>query len=139
LVDHRGRLRGRVRGVRRRAVDADQRRVPRRLRDRPVPARLPPAGPAPGGEVTVAEKAHRPAGRAMDGGILPGRPPRPALTSVVIPAYNAAATIGAQLDALAAQTYNGAWEVLVCDNGSSDTTLEVVASYTDRLPRLRVV
>jgi glycosyltransferase involved in cell wall biosynthesis len=89
--------------------------------------------------VTVAEKAHRPAGRAMDGGILPGRPPRPALTSVVIPAFNAAATIAAQLDALAAQTYDGPWEVLVVDNGSTDRTREVVGSYTNRIPGLRVV
>ena len=89
--------------------------------------------------MTVAEQGRRPAGRAMDGGILPGRPPRPALTSVVIPAYNAAATLGAQLEALAAQTYDGRWEVLVCDNGSSDRTLEVVASYTDRIAGLRVV
>jgi glycosyltransferase involved in cell wall biosynthesis len=75
----------------------------------------------------------------MDGGILPGRSPRPALTSVVIPAYNAAATIGAQLDALAGQTYDGSWEVLVCDNGSTDRTREVVAAYADRVPGLRVV
>lgn len=89
--------------------------------------------------MTVADTAHRLAGRAMDGGILPGRSPRPALASVVIPAYNAAATIGAQLDALAAQSYDGPWEVLVCDNGSSDRTLEVVAGYGDRVPGLRVV
>lgn len=46
----------------------------------------------------------------------------PALVSVVIPAYNAAAYLGAQLDALAGQTYRGAWEVVVADNGSTDGT-----------------
>jgi glycosyltransferase involved in cell wall biosynthesis len=46
----------------------------------------------------------------------------PALVSVVIPAYNAAAHLAAQLEALAAQTYDGAWEVVVADNGSTDAT-----------------
>ncbi len=59
--------------------------------------------------------------------------------SVIIPARNAAATIGEQLAALAAQDYGGEWEVVVADNGSRDGTAEVAASYADRLPGLRVV
>lgn len=59
--------------------------------------------------------------------------------SLVIAAYNAAETIGAELDALAEQTFEGAWEVLVCDNGSTDETAAVAASYADSLPVLRVV
>lgn len=59
--------------------------------------------------------------------------------SVVIPVCNGAATIGEQLDALARQTYAGRWEVVVSDNGSTDATAAVVASYTDRLPGLVVV
>jgi glycosyltransferase involved in cell wall biosynthesis len=65
------------------------------------------------------------------------RPPR--CVTVVIPVRNGAATIGAQLDALAAQTYDGRWEVLVADNGSTDGTRAVVGSRQDRLPGLRVV
>jgi GT2 family glycosyltransferase len=59
--------------------------------------------------------------------------------SVVITALDAADTIGAQLDALAAQRWSDPWEVVVADNGSGDGTLAVVESYADRLPALRTV
>jgi glycosyltransferase involved in cell wall biosynthesis len=59
--------------------------------------------------------------------------------SVIIPARNAAATIGHQLTALAAQDFAGTWEVLVVDNGSTDELATVVAAFADRLPDLRVV
>ncbi|HKN94502.1 MAG TPA: glycosyltransferase [Thermoleophilaceae bacterium] len=59
--------------------------------------------------------------------------------SVVIPTYNAEPHLGALLDSLAAQTWDGAWEVVVADNGSSDRTLEVAESYRDRVPGLRIV
>lgn len=54
--------------------------------------------------------------------------------SVVVPAKNAASTIAEQLDALARQTFEGSWEVIVVDNGSSDATIETVWTYGDRLP-----
>lgn len=63
----------------------------------------------------------------------------PALVSVVIPAYNAESTIAAQLDALAAQQTDVPFEVLVCDNGSTDATRSVALSYAASIPRLRVV
>ena len=56
------------------------------------------------------------------------------LLSVVIPARNAGATLDAQLEALAAQTYTGAWEVVVADNGSTDDTAAVAARWSVRLP-----
>jgi glycosyltransferase involved in cell wall biosynthesis len=59
--------------------------------------------------------------------------------SVVIPALDAEATLPALLDALEAQAYEGAWEVVVADNGSSDATHAVAESYRGRLPGLRVV
>jgi glycosyltransferase involved in cell wall biosynthesis len=59
--------------------------------------------------------------------------------SVVVPALNAAATIGTQLDALAAQEWSEPWEVLVVDNGSTDGTAAAAEAYRDRLPGLRVV
>lgn len=59
--------------------------------------------------------------------------------SVVLPCRNGAGTITGQLEALAAQEWDGAWEVVVSDNGSTDGTAAVVAGYRDRLPGLRVI
>jgi glycosyltransferase involved in cell wall biosynthesis len=59
--------------------------------------------------------------------------------SVVIPARNAADTIGVQLESLARQRFDRPWEVVVVDNGSADDTRAVVESFADRLPRLRIV
>lgn len=58
-------------------------------------------------------------------------------TSVVMPAYNAAGTIGEQLEALAAQAYDRPWEVIVADNESEDDTLAIVRSFATRFPRIR--
>lgn len=63
----------------------------------------------------------------------------PADLSVVIPCLNAADVLPRQLDALAAQEWDGNWDVIVADNGSTDETRSIVASYQSRLPRLRVV
>lgn len=59
--------------------------------------------------------------------------------SVIIPAHNGAATIGAQLDALAAQTYEGGWELIVVDNRSTDGTAALVAQYCSKLAQLRLI
>jgi glycosyltransferase involved in cell wall biosynthesis len=63
---------------------------------------------------------------------------RPKL-SVVIACLNAAGTLGAQLGALARQPCPVPWEVLVCDNGSTDATVAVALGFADRLPGLRIV
>lgn len=63
--------------------------------------------------------------------------PAPEL-SVVVAAYNAAATLGEQLAALAAEPVPCAWELVVADNGSTDGTADLARSWADRLP-LRVV
>jgi glycosyltransferase involved in cell wall biosynthesis len=68
-----------------------------------------------------------------------GASPEPALISVVIPVLNAADTLPQQLDALAGQTYGGKWEVILADNGSTDGTPDLVRTWADRIPGLRVV
>ena len=59
--------------------------------------------------------------------------------SVVIPARNAASTLGQQLRALAAQDYDGNFEVLVVDNSSTDGTADVARLHQESVPRLRVI
>jgi glycosyltransferase involved in cell wall biosynthesis len=59
--------------------------------------------------------------------------------SVVMPAYNAAATIGQQLEGLARQTYQGPWELVIADNGSRDETVVIARRWTDRIRRLSLV
>ena len=59
-------------------------------------------------------------------------------TSVVIPARNAAQTLGEQLDAFVAQRVEFPWELIVVDNGSQDATVAIAEGYASRLP-LRVV
>jgi GT2 family glycosyltransferase len=44
-----------------------------------------------------------------------------------------------QLDALAAQVCDVRWELVVVDNGSSDSTPLIAASMQDRVPNLRIV
>jgi glycosyltransferase involved in cell wall biosynthesis len=64
---------------------------------------------------------------------------RPARISVIIPIRYGVAHIGAQLASLAAQTYDGPWEVVVVDNACTDGSIEIVESWRDQLPALVVV
>lgn len=47
--------------------------------------------------------------------------------------YNCAPTLAEALDSLTAQTYQG-FKVIMCDDGSTDSTVEVAQSYVDRFP-----
>lgn len=59
--------------------------------------------------------------------------------SVVIPCRNAAHTIGQTLQALAEQSWPVDWEVIVADNGSTDSLVEMVDRYKLRIPSLRLI
>ena len=52
---------------------------------------------------------------------------------------NAASTLPEQLDALVAQSYSGAWEVVLADNGSTDGADTLGLAWADRLPALSVI
>jgi peptidoglycan/xylan/chitin deacetylase (PgdA/CDA1 family)/GT2 family glycosyltransferase len=56
--------------------------------------------------------------------------------SVVVPAWNAADTLGQTLESLLAQT-RADWEAIVVDDGSTDGTFEVAAELAARDPRIR--
>ena len=49
--------------------------------------------------------------------------------SVIIPCHNESAHLAEQLDALAAQQYDGAWDVIVVDHRSTDRTAEVASAH----------
>jgi glycosyltransferase involved in cell wall biosynthesis len=59
--------------------------------------------------------------------------------SVIIPCHNEEATLPAQLDALTTQNWDGAWEIIVVDNRSTDSTADVARSYADADVPVRVV
>jgi glycosyltransferase involved in cell wall biosynthesis len=58
---------------------------------------------------------------------------------VIIACLNGADTLGTQLEALAGQTCPVGWELLVCDNGSSDASIAIAESFRPRIPGLRVI
>jgi glycosyltransferase involved in cell wall biosynthesis len=62
----------------------------------------------------------------------------PDLVSVVVPAYNAAATLDETLRSIRAQTYRNL-EVIIVDDGSKDATVAIARRHAARDSRLRVV
>lgn len=68
-----------------------------------------------------------------------GQPDGPPEVTVVVPALDAARTIGAQLDALLHQRTSLRFEVVVADNGSTDGTAELVRQRAGGSPVVRLV
>ena len=60
------------------------------------------------------------------------------LVSVIVPAFNAAAYLGAALDSLRAQTVRDL-EIIVIDDGSSDETAAIARGHAAADPRVRVI
>jgi len=58
--------------------------------------------------------------------------------SIIIPAHNAAETIAETLESLLVQAFSG-WEAIVVDDGSSDGTAAIAASFAERDARIRVI
>jgi glycosyltransferase involved in cell wall biosynthesis len=78
--------------------------------------------------------AARLAGRAV-----PSRPPtgRPKL-SIVVPVYNVEAYLAACLDSILAQPIDD-YEVVLVDDGATDSSASIAQQYVDRHPHLRMV
>jgi GT2 family glycosyltransferase len=63
----------------------------------------------------------------------------PTCVSVIIPSLDGEPFLRAQLEALTTQDYAGPWQVVVADNGSTDSTVQVARSYVGRLPGLTII
>lgn len=59
------------------------------------------------------------------------------LVSVIMPAYNAQATIAEAIESVKAQTFTG-WELIVVDDGSCDGTAAIVGAYATKDSRIRL-
>ena len=59
--------------------------------------------------------------------------------SVIVPCYNASATLPGLLTTLAAQQTRFDWEVILVDDGSTDSTPEILRSFAQGRSRFRIV
>jgi len=53
--------------------------------------------------------------------------------SVVIPVFNGAATVGGAIESVLAQRFDGAVEVIVVNDGSTDASAEILRGFGDRI------
>lgn len=58
--------------------------------------------------------------------------------SVLMGAYNCADTIGKSIESIQAQTFTD-WEMIICNDGSTDNTVEVIKSYQENDDRIKLV
>ncbi len=61
-----------------------------------------------------------------------------AIVSIIIPSFNRETLISETLNSVLKQTFFF-WEALVVDDGSVDRTCEIVKSYVDRDPRIKLI
>ena len=59
--------------------------------------------------------------------------------SVIIPCYNAEATLTTQLEALSTQQWSQPWELIISDNGCTDNSMEIARECKDHFPGFRIV
>ena len=58
--------------------------------------------------------------------------------SIIIPTYNRAHLISKGIDSILAQTFEN-WELIIVDDGSTDNTKELIASYQEKDARIRYI
>ena len=58
--------------------------------------------------------------------------------SIITPCYNAEKFIGKAIESVRAQTFTD-WEHIIVDDGSTDNSAEIIASYTEIEPRLKLI
>lgn len=60
------------------------------------------------------------------------------LVSIVMPAFNASVTIAGSIDSVLGQTYQE-WELIIVNDGSCDSTADIVKVYCEKDPRIVVL
>lgn len=60
------------------------------------------------------------------------------LVSVIVPAYNVGVYLEECITSILAQTY-GQWEIVIVNDGSTDNTAEIAASFARTDPRIRLI
>lgn len=58
--------------------------------------------------------------------------------SVIMGIYNCATTLSEAIESIIGQTFSD-WELIMCDDGSSDNTLEVAMHYAEKMPDKMIV
>lgn len=66
-------------------------------------------------------------------------PERRPIVTIGMPVFNSADSIGQTLKSIQAQTWQGPFEVLVIDDGSTDETPRILAQAAAKDPRIRIV
>ena len=61
------------------------------------------------------------------------------LLSIIIPVYNVSRYLPDTLDTLSSQEGLDECEIICIDDGSTDTSLQILQSYKDRIPNLKIV
>ena len=60
------------------------------------------------------------------------------LVSIIMGVYNGANTLSQALESIMAQTYTK-WELIACDDCSTDETLKILSNYVDKDSRIKVI
>lgn len=58
--------------------------------------------------------------------------------SIIMAAYNCEDTVGDSVASILQQTFSD-WEFIICDDGSSDRTFEILQDYQNADPRIKVI
>lgn len=60
------------------------------------------------------------------------------LVSVIMPAFNCQNTVAYSIESIIKQDFAN-WELIVCDDGSTDATAQIVSEFAQQDPRIRLV
>jgi glycosyltransferase EpsE len=58
--------------------------------------------------------------------------------SIIMGIYNCEKTLGEAIDSILSQTYDN-WELIMCDDGSTDKTYQIALNYSARDKRIKVI